>query len=755
MPVIYRGPRPYSELDEKNFFGRDREIGDLFDLIERNRLSIVTAPSGVGKTSVLLAGVIPRLRRAHEEELMGGETLLGPTLVCRNWSGSTRRPPHRVLLNAINVAVRDLSEGETLFLKPEDQGNVDKLKREAEALRELLDPYLANDRGKADWLELMTRYADKFQRLVLIFDQFEDVLRLPAPGTQNILRAISNLFSQEPRVRVLLSFRQEYVMSLHDLEAAVGGLGKRTYFLQAIRSAAIDEIVIRPAANNNITVENGVVKRLQAWLDQSQATQDQATDDFTSTAYDGSNESDGSTTVPLLALQALLVDVYEIIVEGSHKSEITLDDLTQYETKRNVQPKHIAQRALETHIDKVIVQSSDGEFAAALSRVARGTSPEEKNLLLRRLFARMPSQLTAGSRPGSPGYKRQIGFKKMMEEVLRDDFEALDVNLAATQATQADDLLRFLKDAGNLGIDFKKSTKPGPDENPRSGIARRPGWSNARATQVLIAALGELLRRLVTGNVLKPLGSDGESAYELVHDGLGPAVQTWAERFQSSPDNALAAITRLNGVTFRWPRGPAVPANATIENAFWSGCVVSNQEFHGVTFKNCKLNGTMFQDCTFRGSAFEGCDLDGAIFMDSKFFSMTHGEEVTPHRFEGGWMQSALFRGCEFHDARVQDVALNGSVFIKTDVFGKLVIEKSSLEVVVFRDCDLKNGKADPARDTGIFISNCDFVFSRVIAGKAAQTTVYLDDTSNLLFPEEPRLFMTDPGHRHWTPPPS
>src|SRR5689334_8316804 len=32
MPVIYRGPRPYSELDEKNFFGRDREIDDLFEL---------------------------------------------------------------------------------------------------------------------------------------------------------------------------------------------------------------------------------------------------------------------------------------------------------------------------------------------------------------------------------------------------------------------------------------------------------------------------------------------------------------------------------------------------------------------------------------------------------------------------------------------------------------------------------------------------------------------------------------------------
>jgi uncharacterized protein YjbI with pentapeptide repeats len=748
MTIVYRGPRPYSELDEENFFGRIRETDEIVELIERNRLSIVTAPSGVGKTSVLLAGVVPRLRRVHEEELLHDNKILGPTLVCRNWAGSTRRPAHRVLLDAVNVGVRDLTEGETLFLKPSESHALleDKLRQEAVDLRAIIDPYLMIEPRDLDWLDVMSACADKVGRLVLLFDQFEDALRLPPEGTKKVLRTISNLFHQESRVRVLLSFRQEYVMSLHELEVSVGGLVKRTYYLQAIKPADIDVIVKGPASKLQIDVKDGVVIMLQDWLQKAQTAQEEAADDFSSRSGDALDEDDESVPVPLLALQALLVDIFEVVVEGKQKQEITLDDLAQYAVKRQVEEKNLAQKALENHIEKVVAQPADEDTSAELKKLAKGASTDEQNLLLRRLFARMPSQLTSGSRPGAPGYKKQIGLRKLLEEVLKDDFDALNVSF---KATQTDDLLAFVKDPTSVAVDFKRSQERRSEQNPRSGVARRIGWTDARATQVLVASLAELLKRLVKGNVLKPLGSGGEAAYELVHDGLGPAVQAWAEKFQTKPDDALASVTRLNGATFRWPPR-AVAADTKIDNVFWSGCVITGQEFTGVTFRQCKLTGTMFHDCSFRGANFEDCDLDGAIFQESKFFARNHNEQTIPVTFRGGQMQSALFKGCQFHDAVIDGVALNGTVFVLNDFFGRLLIENSSLEVVVFRDCLHRNEKGDPASETGIFVSKCDFVFSRIIGGSGAETSVFLDPHDNLLFPEDPDLFNKDPGHRHW-----
>src|SRR5258708_3058672 len=118
MPV-YRGPQPYTELDEDYFRGRTREIDELADLVSRNRLSILTAPSGVGKTSLVLAGLVPFLRRRYEEELHEGDIVFGPTLVCRSWSGSARRPPDKILMDAIRAAVDELEDPKrTLFLLP-------------------------------------------------------------------------------------------------------------------------------------------------------------------------------------------------------------------------------------------------------------------------------------------------------------------------------------------------------------------------------------------------------------------------------------------------------------------------------------------------------------------------------------------------------------------------------------------------------------------------------------------------------------
>jgi hypothetical protein len=65
----YKGLRPYQEKDQNNFFGRDAERKVLIDKILANRLTLLFAASGVGKSSLLQAAVLPLLKDPGRENL--------------------------------------------------------------------------------------------------------------------------------------------------------------------------------------------------------------------------------------------------------------------------------------------------------------------------------------------------------------------------------------------------------------------------------------------------------------------------------------------------------------------------------------------------------------------------------------------------------------------------------------------------------------------------------------------------------------
>jgi len=58
----FRGLLPFGEGDGAFFFGRDKEIREVAARLEQRRLLMVTGVSGSGKSSLVMAGVIPMLR---------------------------------------------------------------------------------------------------------------------------------------------------------------------------------------------------------------------------------------------------------------------------------------------------------------------------------------------------------------------------------------------------------------------------------------------------------------------------------------------------------------------------------------------------------------------------------------------------------------------------------------------------------------------------------------------------------------------
>src|SRR5947209_12005863 len=60
----YPGPQEFEDTpaDSRRFFGRTREIATVTERILASRLLVVYGSSGLGKSSLLKAGVFPRLR---------------------------------------------------------------------------------------------------------------------------------------------------------------------------------------------------------------------------------------------------------------------------------------------------------------------------------------------------------------------------------------------------------------------------------------------------------------------------------------------------------------------------------------------------------------------------------------------------------------------------------------------------------------------------------------------------------------------
>jgi WD40 repeat protein len=58
----YPGAAPYREDDAASFCGREAEVSQLRELVARHGLVLVSGPAKVGKTSLLLAGLLPSLR---------------------------------------------------------------------------------------------------------------------------------------------------------------------------------------------------------------------------------------------------------------------------------------------------------------------------------------------------------------------------------------------------------------------------------------------------------------------------------------------------------------------------------------------------------------------------------------------------------------------------------------------------------------------------------------------------------------------
>ncbi|MET7325157.1 trypsin-like peptidase domain-containing protein [Streptomyces sp. NPDC005549] len=227
----FRGLAPFRETDVAFFHGREEESKELTAEVVAERQVCLVGPSGSGKSSLVLAGVVPR---ARAQGLSVG--------VLRPASGS--RP-----LSALAAALLPL-------LEP-DLTAVDRLDRLPSLVRVLAR------QGVADTVTAI-RERRQTRGLVLVVDQFEELL-VSAPDHVDELAAVLYTTPLPPGLHVLTTLRADF-LDRALTHAQVGpAFRNRLHALGAPGPQQLRRMVTAPvAAVPGVGYEAGLVERVLA-----------------------------------------------------------------------------------------------------------------------------------------------------------------------------------------------------------------------------------------------------------------------------------------------------------------------------------------------------------------------------------------------------------------------------------------------------------------------------------------------------------
>ncbi|WP_405096138.1 trypsin-like peptidase domain-containing protein [Micromonospora sp. NBC_01412] len=237
----FRGLRAFGEQDEALFFGRAEQA----EQFARQALSVpvlcLVGPSGVGKTSLLHAGVLARLRRT-------------PRLAV-----AVLRPSDAATgLHALALALDRLTDPDPVDgTAAPVRSPTDRVDRVAALAARLADA------GGADVLATVLA-ATGADRLVLVVDQFEEVLAQPEAARRALTDALGAALRPGARVSVLLALRDTFLGAcLRDPTMTELTARWLPATVAELTPSQLREVVTGPLARTGtVTAEAGLVGRI-------------------------------------------------------------------------------------------------------------------------------------------------------------------------------------------------------------------------------------------------------------------------------------------------------------------------------------------------------------------------------------------------------------------------------------------------------------------------------------------------------------
>ena len=673
---LWPGTRPYAEHEYYLFFGRRQEIGRMVDGTF-DRILVVSAESGCGKSSILAAGYIAEMRRKRAVGLN-----VPPLLLMRQWgAGQVASAPAQ---GPGEDGARDWARDASVRLIEAARDAVLELPALADKWEAVAaDVHTEAGRASATAAKLRADAADLLARLpaspgenpseswaalcgkdgiIVVLDQVEELMgsattRSDPEQARAAVAAIGCIFRDLPKVRIVIALRSEYCRTLQRLlNRYVPNLDRRIMDLAPLAADSIREVVEGPCKARGIGWDPGFVEFIEEAADGTVGGD---------SAGDGSSEPDSDLGFSTLRVQALL--------KG-------------YQTSLDTDQPVVSLALLHRYVSSLFPAGALGSPAQASAKaladsvrdriqdaVRQGAGPvaEERARLAAWMFADLVPELSTQG-----GFKQHVQESEIYLKLLRKLLDGAQVDktpLTTKEIERESGQIRtWLAGEGKGALVFPaaraelsgiglKVTDQRPDE-----LGRADAGALATVALPLMKGLLELLSQ--QGGVLKCVGSGANRAFELVHDGLAMHVRSWAEKLNASAEWTLGSPIPLVGLSFEWTSltGPSPSKRLAVHGVNWRGCVVTGADFVNVDFLNCILNGMLFKNCHFQDVSFQETQLKAAIFLGAKEKDKGgHTFESSPDRssnptagaapdqdsaveFRSCQLQSTAFEGCSF-----------------------------------------------------------------------------------------------------------
>ena len=206
----FPGLEPFAEDDAGIFFGREAEISQLFDRLNPSlprkaaRIIPVVGPSGVGKSSLVQAGLVPRLRKSR-----------------RHWNITSPVVPGSEPVKNLATAL----SGMGIYSPGSDAINADN----------------SANLSKGSRLKRVSRTSN-----LLIIDQAEELFTLAgARSREQFLDLLAQLLASNPDLWVIMILRSDFLTGF--LQGEFADWFRSPVVIGALANSALLELIQRPA----------------------------------------------------------------------------------------------------------------------------------------------------------------------------------------------------------------------------------------------------------------------------------------------------------------------------------------------------------------------------------------------------------------------------------------------------------------------------------------------------------------------------
>jgi WD40 repeat protein len=277
----YKGLFHYEEKDKELFYGRDTEKKRLFKLVEHNFLTVVFGKSGIGKTSLLNAGLFPKLR---DNDFLPITLRLDYSSTASESASASEPAPD--LLKQIRNIINSHIKKHDIYITGKEEGEENKKKTPSVQHEQPFGP------GETLWeyFHRVNHWDDTGTRTitpVLVFDQFEEIFTL---GKNN--KAVDELINElyclvenqvpdsvneqmlnEERefpyagthldVRVVISLREDYLPDLNSLKSRFPSIDRVLFRIIHLNGKQAEEIIKVPGGIQEKNVINNILDLFQ------------------------------------------------------------------------------------------------------------------------------------------------------------------------------------------------------------------------------------------------------------------------------------------------------------------------------------------------------------------------------------------------------------------------------------------------------------------------------------------------------------